>query len=184
MKRVLAWGGMLLFVAGLAACSRGPGELLADGRAAIAEIGKPLPDSVIVSAGITSLREFTTKFAEDAKADSAYYLLGTLYGATRQDADAGLTFMALIDNYPSSPLRAKALVLASQAFENVKRYGEARACMQTLMADYPTHEFVAGGSAKWLLMNIGKEPEQWQAQFGADSTSPSASRPVATRPAR
>jgi len=160
------------------ACGRSPEALLKKGNAALLETTKPQPDTATIDDGVKALREFTTRHMGHERADSAYYLLGMIYGATQRNAEAGETFMTLVQNFPTSRLRPKSLILASQAYENVKKYGHAKQCMQILMAEYPDHEFVKGGSAKWLFLNIGKEPEAWDQSFLSDSSAARAS----TRP--
>lgn len=163
-----------LVAASIVACGRSPEDLLADGNTALNEALKEHPDTAVVDEGIKALREFTAKNLGHQYADSAYYLLGTVYGATHRNAEAAEAFMALVENHTTSRLRPKSLILASQAFENVKKYGYAKQCMQTLMAEYPDHELVKGGSAKWLFLNIGKDPEEWDQGFASDSATTGA----------
>ncbi|HOT35779.1 MAG TPA: tetratricopeptide repeat protein [Candidatus Latescibacteria bacterium] len=178
MNRVSVLATCALFAATMMACGRSPEALLKKGNAALLETTKPQPDTATIDDGVKALREFTTRHMGHEHADSAYYLLGMIYGATQRNAEAGETFMTLVQNFPTSRLRPKSLILASQAYENVKKYGHAKQCMQTLMAEYPDHEFVKGGSAKWLFLNIGKEPEAWDQSFISDSSTARAS----TRP--
>jgi len=171
MRRVLTAcvviGGLSLLAA---ACSPSAEDLLKDGDTAMRSLARSTGiDTAVVNKGIASEKMLLTRFPDDSRADSATFVLAALLDVMSRRQEAADTYLAIVNNYPTSRFRPKGLVLAGHLLEGMRDYRRARACYERLIREYPNDDFVTGGSARWLLDYMELPPEKWSVPFQADS---------------
>lgn len=181
MNGIAKWLCAIGLSVGPVACSPGADTLLHDGHAAMESLDTPTVDTVLVEKGIASLVRFSEDYQSDPRADSARFMLGSLYTVLGRNPSATETFVTLINTYPGSRFRANSIILAGHLFEEMGSYEKAKASFERLIREYPNHDFVTNGSAQALIDHMGEPIEEWLIPFNGDSTA-TPTRPGATRP--
>jgi tetratricopeptide (TPR) repeat protein len=154
----------------ISACSDGPTRLLEDGAAAMSSLTTEASvNQEMVDKGITSLGTFLERHTNHVLADSALFMLATLEQVKGDYRASAQNYLRLLREYPESAFKAKSLILAGHLYEGMLDYDRARAAYERLIKDFPEHEFVVGGSARWLLDNMGRNAEDWPIPFDPDS---------------
>lgn len=149
------------------ACSTGPESLLEDGATAMESLMTESKLNVpVVRKGIASLEAFIEQSPYHAHADSALFMLATLQEVTGKHRDAAQNYLRILRSYPESEFRARGLILAGHIYENMGDINRSKAAYERLIEEFPEHEFVSGGSAQWLLDNLGRPSEEWPVPFG------------------
>ena len=172
--RRFTFGLIVLAMMSQFACSGGPASLLEDGAIAMGSLSDEQLDTELIDRGKASLETFLDRHTNNADADSARFMLATLQEVGGLHIDAAQNYLELLRRHPESRFCAKSLILAGHIYEAIPDYARAHAAYDRLIRDYPDHEFVAGGSAKWLLDNLGRSAEEWPVPF--DSVDSDADR--------
>ena len=183
MKRLLSVCVLVCAVVVMYGCSSGESAdtLYTRGHAAWDTLTvNPGVNTEQVRAGYESLREFLQRFPEDARADSALFMMAWCQGALGQRRQAADVFIQFYQRKPDHPLSANCLILSGQIFDENREYEKARECYRQLIRRFPEHEFVQGGSAAWLLNNIGRPADSLEIPFfEPDSASTVSGQPPA-----
>ena len=170
MRRFFTGLAIVASVIVFAACSNGPDRLLKDGADAMNNLGAdPALNEAKISKGIASLGLFLDRHPHHENADSALFMLATLQEIKGDHRDAAQNYLRLLREYSTSSFRAKSLILAGHIYEGLNDFNRARAAYERLIREFPEHEFVTGGSAKWLLENIGRPIQDWPVPYGDDA---------------
>lgn len=166
--------GVVLF----AACSNSPDRLLKDGADAMhGLVSDPKVNEVKINKGIMSLDMFLDSNPHHEHADSALFMLATLQEIKGEHKEAAQNYLRLLHEYPTSSYRSKSLILAGHIYEEINDFNRARAAYERLIREFPEHEFVAGGSARWLIDNIGRPIQDWPVPYGEDAQESPATSP-------
>ena len=181
MNRIRVTGGVVaaLFALFLAAGCGGdtsPEGLLGRGHQVASRLSAEadLPP-LELEQGTEALELFLRRYPEHAALDSAQFMLASLLRAGGQFDRAAQMLIDLQAAHPKSRYAVRSLVLAGDVFENhLSDADKAKGAYERLMAQYPEHDFVTNGSAKWLLDNVGKAPEEWDIPFPTDSVATAA----------
>ena len=175
MKRFM-FGLIVLAAAGQVACSGGPADLLEDGALAMGSLSNEQPlETELIDKGKSSLEMFIERHPNHVDADSARFMLATLQEVGGYHVDAAQNYLEILRQHPESRFGAKSLILAGHIYEAMYDYARARASYDRLIRDYPEHEFVTGGSAQWLLDNMGRSADDWPVPFDSVETDPGTS---------
>ena len=165
--RHLTFGVVLSVIASVVtACSTGPESLLEDGTTAMKSLMTESTLNVpVVRKGMASLETFLEQSPYHAHADSALFMLATLQEVSGRHRDAAQNYLRILRSYPESEFRARGLILAGHIYENLGDVNRSKAAYERLIEEFPEHEFVTGGSAQWLLNNLGRPSEEWPVPF-------------------
>ncbi len=175
MRRLFAGLALVACVVVFAACSNSPDRLLQDGADAMHSLeADPALNEAKIGKGIESLKLFLDQHLHHEHADSALFMLATLQEVKGDHQDAAENYLRLLREHPTSTFRAKSLILAGHIFEGLNDFNRARAAYERLIREFPEHEFVTGGSAQWLLENIGRPIQDWPVPYGDDAPRASA----------
>lgn len=170
MRRFFTGLAIAASVVVFAACSNGPDRLLKDGADAMNNLdADPALNEAKIGQGIESLSLFLDRHLHHEHADSALFMLATLQEIKGDRRDAAQNHLRLVREYPTSSFRSKSLILAGHIYEGLNDFNRARAAYERLIREFPEDEFVTGGSAQWLLDNIGRPIQDWPVPYGEDA---------------
>ena len=96
--------------------------------------------------------EFQKKFAADARADNALFLIGESYAKEKNHEKAIAGYQRLIDQYPDGDMADDAFFAAGKAAEAMKWCTDARAYYGVLVRRFPKSNFVKEAQEKLRLL--------------------------------
>ncbi len=166
---------LLICVFLFASCSRKSAEqLYNDGVKAENEKQYPV--------AIESYKELIDRYEQSSLADSAMYRLALVYNNDLHETEHAVqTYKLYCQKYSSNPRAATALFLAAFLMNNdLHQTDSARVTYERFLQLYPNHQLAQ--SAKFELMNLGKDPDQFVPQTTAEVPETTASaRPHRTK---
>ena len=128
-------------------------ELFAAGEAAAT-------DPASLDQAVGHFKAFLEKFAQDPKAPEALNKLAALAQQQGQMQEAIAYYERVLADYPDSGRGDEAQFMIAFIYEEyVGDVERARLAYQRVIALYPNSELAA--SARHLLPNIGRNPEEW-----------------------
>ena len=95
-----------------------------------------------------AFQNFALTYPEHTKAPDAWWNIGEMFSEDGKLADAASSFERIKVFQPKSPLAPKALLTAAEYFERAGDSDNAKKCLRSLIADYPSDENVTGAHAR------------------------------------